>query len=190
MTPCPSLRNVGAGLTLSRESRSGFVQLFRHPHPPRKFEERTGVGASREAAPEAGADISETATSSTLAEVGELYPTVDSTEGGHTAAAPAAANTTGLGTEAEPGPTRLGIGSQSVSVAGERAEARGRGGGASIFGVAFDDYIGEEGVRSPFSATATGASADGARIERARSDGNNTGVAHASIEEDRRWGGG
>lgn len=170
------------------------MQLFRHPHPPRKFEERTGVGVSREAAPEAGADTSEAATSPTLTEVGELYPTVDSTEDCHAAAAPAAApaaaNTTGLGTEAESGLTRLGIRSQSASVAGERAEARGRGGGASIFGVAFDDYIGEEGVRSPFSATATGASADGARIERARSDGNNTGVAHASIEEERRWGGG
>ena len=54
--------------------------------------------------------------------------------------------------------------------------------------MAFDDYIGEEGVRPPFSATATGGSAGGARVERAKSDGSNDGEAHASIEEDRRWG--
>lgn len=186
--PCPSLRNAGAGLTLSRENRSGFVQLFRHPHPPRKFEERTRVGASREAAPEAGGvhPASETATSPTPAENVELHPTVDSTEGGHTATA--AVNAAGLGTGTEPGPTRLGIGSRSVSVEGVGMGGGGGGGGASIFGVAFDDYIGEDGVRPPFSATATGASASGARVERARSDGSGNGVAHASIEEERRWG--
>ncbi|CAN0205428.1 unnamed protein product, partial [Ectocarpus sp. 12 AP-2014] len=48
----------------------------------------------------------------------------------------------------------IGTGSATDAVMAERAglESEGSGGGASIFGVAFDDYIGEEGVRSPPNA--------------------------------------
>lgn len=165
------------------------MQLFRHPHPPRKFEERTeersGVGTSREAAREANVDT--TSETATVPEAVKLPATVDSTEGGHAAAVAAAAGVD-IGTERDP--PRLGNGSVSASFGrGEGVGAGGgKGGGASIFGVAFDDYIGEEGVRTPFWAKAKGASGDGARVEKAKSNGSNAGETHASIEEERRWG--
>lgn len=180
--PCPSLRNAGAGLTLSREDRSGFVQIFRHPHPPRKFSERSeepsDVGTSREAYPEANVDT--TSETASVMETLELSATVDSTEAAATAAS--------LGIGTEPGPPRLG--NRSVSASSGRGQSveggGGRGGGASIFGVAFDDYIGEEGVRTPFWSKEKRASEDGARIERAKSDGATAGETQASIEEERR----
>lgn len=80
----------------------------------------------------------------------------------------------------------------AVTVVDEGSEKETRGGGASIFGVAFDDYIGEEGVRHPVGATATTMTAAGG----SSSGGGDGGAgcqavegeeAHASVEEDRRW---
>ncbi|CAN0041853.1 unnamed protein product, partial [Ectocarpus sp. 8 AP-2014] len=82
----------------------------------------------------------------------------------------------------------IGTGSPTDAVMAERAglESEGSGGGASIFGVAFDDYIGEEGVRSPPNAAgATAAAAAAAAAEGAESAGA-AGEARAKIEEDRR----
>ena len=60
---------------------------------------------------------------------------------------------------------------------------------SSILGVAFDDYIGEEGVLHPPSAAATAGGGEGGGGEWLNGNGGaGAGRAHASSEEDKRWG--
>lgn len=65
-----------------------------------------------------------------------------------------------------------------------------KGGGASIFGVAFDDYIGEDGVRAP-GGGAPDASGDGSNAGYRGYESGSKGDAglgdlRAKFEEDRR----
>lgn len=201
-TPHLAHRSIAGAITL--DATPGFIQLFRHPHPPRSidagssvddFSTRSSPGAGPARANE-GAEATPPLTTvsaaldvAAVASVASAVPRRDRapvapTEGATAIAGvrPAAVN----GTEAhvgdaagDPSGGRPGV----TSVGGER-----KGGGASIFGVAFDDYIREDGVCPPGPPAATTAlSGGGARQERVVSDGASAAEARASVEEDRRW---
>lgn len=83
------------------------------------------------------------------------------------------------------------VGKSSAALSVRRGEGprEGKGGVASIFGVAFDDYIGEEGVRLPSTMT-TGPVAweggGGSATVESSDVGGGSGKSRACIEEDRR----
>lgn len=199
--PCsPHLphRSIAGAITL--DAPPGFTQLFRHPHPPRTVDTGSSVDEfSTRSSPRAGP-----ARANEGAEAMPLLTTVSAaldvaavaavprrdgalvapTEGVTAIAGvhPAAVNgtETHVGAAAgDPSGGRPG----ATSVGGER-----KGGGASIFGVAFDDYIREDGVCPPGPPAATTAlSGEGTRQERVVSDGASAAEARASVEEARRW---
>lgn len=134
------------GLTLSDKTRPGFVQLFRHPHPPRKPDQ-----------------------------IMEDNPSLIQEK-------------------------RI-LDSRGEAVNGKSPGASGKGGGVSIFGVAFDDYIREDGVCSSpaspgvaFSQGVAGAvecseggTRGGTRLIRSETEAGGAGDTRATVEEDRRY---
>lgn len=201
---------------MSGTSHPGFVQLFRHPHPPRNRNAYTAAVTGAAAAGSASATRRKDPPSRpSPGDIAGAEPTADFSLLSNMAAAAAAAvaakergapagegSIEGLRSAAT-GPDGasdsagksiregIGTGSPTDAIMAERAglEPEGSGGGASIFGVAFDDYIGEEGVRSPPNAAGATAAvaAAAAAAEGAESTGA-AGEARAKIEEDRRWG--
>ena len=165
-----------AGLKLSDKDRPAFVQIFRHPHPPRKLNVRTSDSAT-------------TAVSKPAATFLSSSPRIVATP------TASRARDDGLAMKSRDGcaVSAVGGGSGGGDGGARFEESDGAGTGearASIFGVAFDDYIGEEGVlHPPHPATGGGSGGGGDCGGGARFDGNNGGgggEACASIEEDRR----
>lgn len=180
------------GFTLNDKDCPGFTQLFRHPHPPRIIEtKRDGSDALRGG--EASARQHEDGLR--LTSIVTTSPALINEPGygaslGSGERSPRAAITASSVTETEPCSTHSRSVAASVGKEGEGSgTAGGKGGGASIFGVAFDDYIGEDGVCLPAAPTMTSTVTSGGRtsVEMASSDRGGGGEALASIEEDRRW---
>lgn len=187
----------------------GFVQLFRHPHPPRNRNAYTAAVAGTAAAVGAPASRPKEPPSRPPPEdIAGTEPTAGFSPSSSLAEAAAAAKKQGSTTEEgskealrseAAGPygafdsagrsIREGIGTDNpadaVTVERVGLESEGSSGGASIFGVAFDDYISEEGVRFPPTAAATAAVV--AAAGGVESGAAAAGEARAKIEEDRRW---
>ncbi|CAM9221484.1 unnamed protein product, partial [Scytosiphon promiscuus] len=218
-------RSFGGGFTLSGKRRPGFVQLFRHPHPPRNVNASTSTADTVALASTPATDSTSSRPSRGRRDVTPASKagtaTIVSPSGVRRAAAaekeeeeeeeeeagveeqhapeaqqdsiegrpcksPGAGGADGAGSGAEDAPPTA-----VVAVVGEGADKETKGGGASIFGVAFDDYIGEEGVRHHVSATVTATAAAGGGSGRGGTggdgaDGGDGGEARASVEEDRR----
>lgn len=168
-------RTSSGGFTLSDEDRPGFVQLFRHPHPPRRDDTRRpgGIGSSQAAASSPDGDAAPLSK-------GVTRPVRPVAEG--------ASDAKGAVSEANKGSSSTaGVGAQEKGSAEAAAAAAAvKGGGASIFGVAFDDYIGADGVHPPPGVDTTGAAGSGSRLTVAEGDGNGPGELRATMEEKRR----
>lgn len=167
---------------LSDKDRPAFVQVFRHPHPPRMSKPRTSASAA-----------GTTATSSRPSQ-GDNNGADPASKPGVVAAAAAVERCTSAAVDSIEGRRGVtaclegtfglldGAERRVFGVAGNDSKAEeatttppttvvraedeggfereGRGGSASIFGVAFDDYIGEEGVlHPPTPAVTVGAAA-------------------------------
>ncbi|CAM9811589.1 unnamed protein product, partial [Sphacelaria rigidula] len=202
----PRRRVVDQGITLS-ERHPGFVQLFRHPHPPRQTTKKLeGHSNKPPAAAAAAATAVESAISGgeatddpwvSTAAVRSQTASVESfiaAKGGLRRSSAQA--WVGTGRSAAAGGAawgQLGGGLDTIpSVASANVSAEG--GGASIFGVAFDDYIGEDGVRaSPEWVDRAGGGAAGAVVGGGiggggcgGGTGSKGGRSRASVQEDER----
>ncbi|CAM9415914.1 unnamed protein product, partial [Ectocarpus sp. 4 AP-2014] len=153
------------GFTLSGTSHPGFVQLFRHPHPPRN--RNAYMAAVTGAAAAGGASATrrkDPLSRPSLEDIVGAEPTADFSPLSNTAAAAAAAAVAAKerGAPTEEGSIEglrsaatcpdgasdsagksiregIGTGSPTDAIMAERAglESEGSGGGASVFGVAF-----------------------------------------------------
>lgn len=184
------------------------MQLFRHPHPPRQTTKKLQGHSNKPAAAAAAATAVESATSGgeatddpwvSTAAVRSQTASVESfiaAKGGLRRSSAQA--WVGTGRSAAAGGAawgQLGGGLDTIpSVASANVSAEG--GGASIFGVAFDDYIGEDGVRaSPEWVDRAGGGAAGAVVGGGigcggcgGGTGSKGGRSRASVQEDERSG--
>lgn len=86
------------------------------------------------------------------------------------------------------GPASAAASPESVLESIERAREEGKGGGASIFGVAFDDYIGEDGMIATDPVVSSTGVHGGRRAqdEMGRDGEVGRGDKRARVEEERR----
>lgn len=171
----------GQGLTLSERS-AGFVQLFRHPHPPRRVGELSSFAVP---------------TKRGESRVAPVDPPSESTSPKPPAMATVAEGLIAGREETE----TLGRAAMATSTSAANVDAfialKGEGlrrpaGVASIFGVAFDDYISEDGVRAPpgmgdRAGVVGGAGPGDGDIEAVGVGGSGSGSLRAGVEEDRRY---
>lgn len=192
------------------DKSSGFVQLFRHPHPPRRVDsaacppiasvpECTASSATLQPSREADTKAAVTAPVVPVEYVKESTARSGTGVAAKAKRSSSEKSTRGSGGFADGGfiqavrspAAKLGNNEGGGSV----VKDTGKGGGASIFGVAFDDYIGEDGVRAlPGTIDRAEAEIVG-RESRLQDGGHSDGNAGrirdmpTGLQEDRRWDG-